>query len=152
MPVRFVKLIANYYPDARVRKTYFKQLGVKMGAGTYANLGLKVCLDTVPGVPKIVIGNNVSIAPNVTLIADACANNGVEINEIPYVRDVLTVQGCIQVEDEVWIGAGVTIMPNVRIGRCSVIGAGSVVLEDVEPYSIYAGIPARKIRNLSRDD
>ena len=148
MPMRFTKLIANSYPDARIRKLYLACLGLSMGDGTYSNLGLKICIDEIPSSPKVVIGNNVSIAPNVTFIADACANNGIEINKIPYVRDSLTVQGSVYVSDEVWIGAGVTIMPNVKIGRCAVIGAGSLVLEDVEPNSIYAGVPARKIRKL----
>ena len=42
----------------------------------------------------------------------------------------------------------VTILPGVHIGRCAVIGAGSVVTGDVEAYHIYAGVPARKIRDI----
>ena len=63
-------------------------------------------------------------------------------------RDHLTKAADIVVEDEVWIGADVTILPGVHIGRCSVIGAGSVVTGDVEAYHIYAGVPARKIRDI----
>ena len=70
------------------------------------------------------------------------------INQIKYVSEHLTTKGKIVVEDEVWIGANVTILPNVRIGRCSVIGAGSVVTKDIEPYTVYAGVPAKKIRDL----
>jgi len=44
MPMRFSKLIANYYPDARIRKLYFEKLGVYMGEGTYANLGMKIVI------------------------------------------------------------------------------------------------------------
>ena len=66
-----------------------------------------------------------------------------------YVKDVLTKSGDIIIEDEVWIGASVTILPGVKIGRCSVIGAGSVVINDVDPYSVYVGAPARKIRDLT---
>ena len=91
-----------------------------------------------------------SIAPNVTLICQECANNGTEINEIPYVREKLTKSGTIIVEDEVWIGANVTILSGVTIGKCAVIGAGSVVTKDVEAYSIYAGVPAVKIRSLKK--
>lgn len=64
------------------------------------------------------------------------------------VRDRLCKRESIVVEYDVWIGAGVTMLPGVRIGKCSVIGAGAVVLNDVEPYSIYAGIPAKKIRDF----
>lgn len=149
MPKRLIKLLANFYPDARIRKLYFRQLGVVMGTNTYANLGMRIAINEVSDEPKIIIGNNVSIAPNVTFVAESSANNGQEINMIDYVKDRLTVNGIIIVEDEVWIGASVTILPNVRIGRCAVIGAGSVVINDVEPYSVYVGAPARKIRNLN---
>ena len=44
--------------------------------------------------------------------------------------------------------AAVTILPGVHIGRCAVIGAGSVVTGDVEAYHLYAGVPARKIRDI----
>lgn len=150
MPDRFIKLLANYYPDARIRKMYFRKLGVVMGENTFANLGMRIAINEVTKDPKIIIGNNVSIAPNVTLVADSCANNGQVINTIDYVRERLTINGKIVIEDEVWIGANVTIMPNVTIGRCSIIGSGSVVLNDVAPFSIYAGIPAKKIRTLKQ--
>lgn len=149
MPNRFIKLLANFYPDARIRKLYFRKLGVVMGQNTYANLGMRIAINEVSDEPKIIIGDNVSIAPNVTFIAESSANNGQEINNIDYVKNKLTVNGKIIVENEVWIGASVTILPNVRIGRCSVIGAGSVVIKDVEPYSVYAGVPARKIKDLN---
>lgn len=151
MPNRFVKFIANFYPDARIRKIYFRRLGVVMGENTFANLGMKIAINEVSDIPKIIIGNNVSIAPNVTFVAESCANNGCEINTIPYVRDKLTINGKIVVEDEVWIGASVTILPNVTIGRCSIIGAGSVVTRNTAPYSVSIGIPAKKIRDLKNE-
>lgn len=146
MPMRFVKLIANNYTDAIVRKLYLRRLGVVMGEGTYANVGLKIVSDDYK--ERLIIGKNVSIAPNTTFICMSSANNGKEINSISYVKNKLTKAENIIVEDEVWIGANVTILPGVHVGRCSVIGAGSVITKDVEPYSVYAGVPARKIRDL----
>lgn len=147
MPKRAVKYIANYYPDARLRKLYWLKLGVVMGKNTYANLGFT----TTSNFRKLIfIGDNVSIGPNVTIICDSCANNGREINEIDEVRERLTKCEPVFIEDEAWIGAGVIILPGVRIGRCAVIGAGSVVTNDVEPYAIYAGVPAKKVRILER--
>lgn len=149
MPMRFVKFIANNYTDARIRKIYLERLGVVMGEGTYTNLGFRIVSDDFE--KRLFIGKNVSIAPNVTFICMSSANNGKEINEIAYVKEVLTKSANIYVDDEVWIGANVTVLPGVHIGKCSVIGAGSVVTKDVEPYSVYAGVPARKIRDLDRE-
>jgi galactoside O-acetyltransferase len=53
------------------------------------------------------------------------------------------------IEDDCWLGAGVTVMDGVRVGRGSVIGAGAVVTHDVPPYSIMAGVPARSIGSRS---
>jgi len=50
------------------------------------------------------------------------------------------------IEDDVWIGHGVTIMRGVKIGEGSIIAANSVVTKDIEPYSINAGIPSIKIK------
>ena len=146
MPMRLVKLIANYYTDARIRAKYYERLGVKMGTNTYPNLGMKI----IPSEESICleIGKNVSLGPNITFICCSSPNNGREIMELPYIKNKLVKSGRIIVEDEVWIGAGVTILPDIRIGKCAVIGAGSIVLEDIEPYCVYAGTPAKKIRNL----
>jgi acetyltransferase-like isoleucine patch superfamily enzyme len=50
------------------------------------------------------------------------------------------------IEDDVWIGARVTVMKGVRIGRGALIAAGAVVTKDVPPYAIMGGVPARQIR------
>jgi maltose O-acetyltransferase len=146
IPGRFVKFLAYYYPDARVRKLYLSKLGVLLGENSYINLGFQ-CTLARNGISAI-IGKNVSIGPNVTFVVSSCANNGQEINMIPYIRDRLTKEEQIIIEDEVWIGAGVTVLPGITIGRCSVVGAGSVVTGNVEPFSVYAGVPAKKIRAL----
>jgi acetyltransferase-like isoleucine patch superfamily enzyme len=51
----------------------------------------------------------------------------------------------IIIEDDVWIGFGAVILSGITISRGAVVAAGSVVIHDVEPYSIVAGSPARKI-------
>ena len=55
----------------------------------------------------------------------------------------------VVIEEDVWIGVRVTICPGVRIGRGSVIGAGSVVTRNIPEYSVAAGVPARVIRSRS---
>jgi acetyltransferase-like isoleucine patch superfamily enzyme len=58
---------------------------------------------------------------------------------------------CI-LEDDVWIGARVTILKGVRVGRGSIVAAGAVVTRDVPPYSIVGGVPARVIRPRFNDE
>ena len=89
-----------------------------------------------------------SIGPGATFVCEESVNNGVEINKIPYVKEKITRCGKITIKDEVWIGANVTILSGVTAGRCTVIGAGSVVLHDLDAYSVYAGVPAKKIRTI----
>jgi galactoside O-acetyltransferase len=55
--------------------------------------------------------------------------------------------GKIIIEDGVWIGSNAVVLPNTRIGKASIIAAGAVVTKDVEPYSIVAGVPAKKIKD-----
>lgn len=53
----------------------------------------------------------------------------------------------VVIESDVWVGYGSVILSGVRIGKGSIIAAGSVVTRDVEPYTIYGGNPARKIKD-----
>lgn len=75
---------------------------------------------------KLVIGNNVSIGHNAI------------------------VHGCV-IDDNVLVGMGAIVMDNVHIGSNCIIAAGAVVLENtkIEPGSIYAGVPAKKVKTIS---
>jgi maltose O-acetyltransferase len=53
----------------------------------------------------------------------------------------------IKIEDDVWIGDRVIILPGVTIGTGSIIGAGAVVTNDVDAFSVVGGVPARVIRS-----
>ena len=58
----------------------------------------------------------------------------------------------IVIENDVWIGYGAIIVSGVKIGRGAIVAAGSVVLKDVEPYTIVAGNPARKVSKRFTED
>jgi acetyltransferase-like isoleucine patch superfamily enzyme len=60
--------------------------------------------------------------------------------------------GKIKIEDHVYIGASVTILKDVNIGEFSVVGSGSIVTRDIPSREIWGGVPARKIRDLSKDE
>lgn len=91
---------------------------------------------------KVTIGNNTSIAFNVSIytssheIGDSFKRAG-ESKRLP----VTIGQGC-------WIGANTIILTGVNIGDGVVIGAGSVVTKDCKPNTLYAGVPAKEIRKL----
>ncbi len=88
----------------------------------------------------ITLGDDVLIGPRVNLIA---------INHLanPDNRRT-TVCKPIVIEDNVWIGAGVTVLPGITIGKNSIIGAASVVTKDVPPNTIMAGSPAKAVRTI----
>ena len=92
---------------------------------------------------NLIIGNGCLIGPQVTIVP---VNYGLQDRNIPFRMQTPTLKGII-IEDDVWIGAGATILDGCTIGKGSVIGAGSVVTKSVEPYSIVGGIPAKKIRD-----
>jgi acetyltransferase-like isoleucine patch superfamily enzyme len=66
------------------------------------------------------------------------------------IREQGTTRRRIEIEDDCWLGARVTVLGGVTIGRGSVIAAGSVVTRDVPPYSIVAGVPARVVGSRER--
>jgi len=81
----------------------------------------------------ISIGDRTMIGPGVTL---STAGHPVELAER---YDFLT-HAPITIESDVWIGAGATVTPGVRIGHGSVVGAGTVVASDVPPMSVVTGV------------
>lgn len=99
------------------------------------------------------IGNNVILANHVSLIGrydHHYQQIGVPIRLASQIRDISYnwkgLNHKIIINDDVWVGFGSIILSGVQIGVGSIIAAGSVVTKDVEPYSIYGGNPAKKIR------
>jgi acetyltransferase-like isoleucine patch superfamily enzyme len=58
------------------------------------------------------------------------------------------VPDAVVIKRNVWIGAGATILPGVTVGDNAVVAAGAVVVDDVSPNTVVAGIPARAVRKL----
>jgi acetyltransferase-like isoleucine patch superfamily enzyme len=105
------------------------------------------------------IGNNVMLANFVGIVGKYDHNYqqiGVPTRLASRIRDKdyswkgLTSK--VIIEDDVWIGFGSIIMSGVKICQGSIIAAGSLVTKDVEPYSIYGGVPAKKISNRFNSD
>jgi galactoside O-acetyltransferase len=94
----------------------------------------------------IYIGDHVMIGPNVMIAtANHPINPELGAKGYQYTRDV-------HIEENVWIGGNVSIVPGVTIGKNSVIGAGSVVTKDIPENCIAAGNPCHVIREIGPRD
>ena len=101
------------------------------------------------GGKKITIGKNVIVGANCTIIDTDFHPLDPEIRRI----DILAGKHApIVIENDVFIGMNALILKGLRIGAGAVVGAGSVVLSDIPPKTIVAGIPARAIRILDNDN
>ena len=113
---------------------------IKMGRNVTLNEGVYIS-----GYGGVTIGDSVRIGNRTTILSsDHIFSN----REIEIYKQGIKTKGGVFIDDDVFIGAGVMIMDGVKIGRHSVIGAGSVVTRDVSAYTIVAGNPAREIRKI----
>jgi acetyltransferase-like isoleucine patch superfamily enzyme len=123
------------YFGAEIRKPY----NLELGQGTI--IGDRAILDARSG---IIIGENVNLSSDVHIWTLQHNYNCPHFTTKDQDKPVI-------INDRVWLGPRVTILPGVTIGEGAVIGAGAVVTKDVDPYTINAGIPSKKIgvRNSS---
>jgi carbonic anhydrase/acetyltransferase-like protein (isoleucine patch superfamily) len=100
-------------------------------------------------VNSIRIGNKVNIQDGVVIHCTYEKTRAVVGNSVS-IGHLAIIHGCT-IEDHVLVGMGAIVMDNAVIGNHSIIAAGAVVLENtiVEPGSIYAGVPAKKVKSIS---
>ncbi len=111
---------------------------IRVGKNFFANFNL-VILDEAP----VTFGDNVFVAPNCGFYTAGHPVDAPERNiGLEYARP-------ITVGNDVWIGAGVSVLPGVTIGSNCVIGAGSVVSRDIPSNSIAVGNPCRVIKTIA---
>ena len=114
---------------------------VHFGSGIYANFNLTLVDDG-----HIYVGDKVMFGPNVTI---ATANHPIDAElrsrGLQYNKDVY-------IGENAWIGAGIIIVPGIRIGNNTVIGAGSVVTKDIPDDVVAVGNPCRVMRAVTNRD
>lgn len=106
-----------------------------IGAQTFINSGVSICAQE-----RVEIGENCAIG-NYTLIMDTDFHDVDDHTKPPVAQPIL-------IEDNVWLGARVTVLKGVRIGRGAVVAAGAVVTKDVPARTLVGGVPAKVIRSL----
>lgn len=88
------------------------------------------------------IGDHCLISTNVVIRS---SSHGYDRTDVP-IRSQGHIGGKIIIEDDVWIGANAVVLPNVEIGKGTIVAAGAVVTRSFPPYSIVAGVPAKVVR------
>lgn len=106
--------------------------------GDYSGIGIRAQING-----KVTIGSNVMMGPDVCIYV---RNHAFDQTDIPMNQQGFSPEKPVFIEDDVWIGAKVIILPGVHIGTGAVIGAGSVVTKDVPDYAVVGGNPARILK------
>jgi len=151
-------LPGNYTPygfiHKRIRyffcKPLFKSFGVNVDIGnkvTFFNsrectIGSNSGIGAWSSIGTVKIGDNVMMGTHCLIISQNHRFNNVEI---PMCQQGFQEDRPVIIDDDVWIGSRVIILPGVTVQRGSIIGAGAVVTKDVRSYSIVGGNPAKII-------
>jgi len=147
-------------PYAAIKRLLLNWAGARVGRNVHIYPGVRIYM------PRgLVVGNNVSIssyvvittAGTVTIGDNVLIGYGTRIlsanHKIPDSLGVIFGAGhdCkpVVIEDGVWLGANVVILPGVRVREGAVVAAGAVVTKDIDPYTVVGGVPAELIRNRS---
>ena len=136
----FVKLVrADAAPDVSLERgvRVTEKGGVTVGENTNINTG--VVLDGRGGLR---IGSRVNISPEALILTAEHDSRS---------PDFAGVRSPVVIGDRVWIAARAMVLPGSRVGEGAVVGAGAVVRGEVEPWSIVAGNPARKVGDRPQD-
>jgi acetyltransferase-like isoleucine patch superfamily enzyme len=114
---------------------------IRIGAGSFLNQNVMVA-----AMGLVEIGAHCMLA-NGCMVTDA--NHRFDDPSKPVPWQGFTSKGPTRIGDNVWCGAHVVVTSGVTIGERCVIGAGSVVTEDIPPFSVAAGSPAKVIRRIT---
>jgi maltose O-acetyltransferase len=129
-----------FFPSWRVR--LLRWCGYQIGRDVYIADELLIA-EELEDHANLTLGDRVSIAPRVTLVLSSHPNESRIRSFAPVKRAPIVI------EADAWLGAGVVVLPGVRIGRGAIIGANAVVTRDVPPLHVVAGQPAKTVRILT---
>lgn len=154
--------VVGCIPFHHVRRFFYRLAGMKIGKGSaihmdtrfYNPRNISIGEDTIigenavlDGREKLTIGNHVDIASEVMIYN---SEHNVESEHFSAVENVVLEP--VVIEDYVFIGPKAIILPGVKIGKGSIVGAGAVVTKEVPPYAIVGGVPAKIIGERRNKD
>ena len=134
---------ANTLFEPNVWITVGDEAKVRIGEGTFLNIAVMVAAADL-----VEIGSHCMLA-NGCFVTDA--NHRFDDPDTPVPWQGFDSKGPTRIGDNVWMGANVVVTSGVTIGERCVIGANSVVTQDVPPFSIAAGVPAKVLRAITYD-
>lgn len=123
--------------------TYIDQRAV-LGSGVRVGTGSIICPGTVIGA-DVVIGNHVHVNFNCSLGHDTM------LGDFTTLSPAVNIMGEVPVGRLTFVGGSAVVLPRIAVGDGAVIGAGAVVVRDVEPYSVHVGNPSRLVRYDEHD-
>lgn len=158
---RWMMIETGHIPSHHIRNFIYRRLylidlapntAIYYGAEIRAGINLHIAEGTIIGDKAILDARNgIQIGQNVNFSSDVHIWTEQHDHSDPEFRCLSDSSYQVKICDRAWIGPSVTILHSVTIGEGAVVAAGSVVTKDVAPFSIVAGIPAKKIGERNRD-
>lgn len=142
---KLFKYLAKFAISNKLRIFFLRMAGYIIGKDVYIGEDFIVS-DTLDSSKNLIIKDRVSIAPRVTIVTTSSPNNSILKKIYPIKHSI------VEISEDVWIGAGVIILDGVKIGKCSIIGANSLVISDIPQYSIAYGSPAKVVSKINLKD
>ena len=119
------------------------QTGFRFGLKDKVVIGKECRINENVYIQSAIIGDHVLLAPNVAILASSHIFSD---KSTPIVFQGDTAIDPVIIEDDVWVGRNVIIMPGIHIGKGAIIGAGAVVTKNIPPDAIAGGVPAKILK------
>ncbi len=135
--------VTNILGIMKKNKNNFFESNIYIGNGNNVSIGANSHINENVFIQGAKIGSYVMIAPNVSILTKGHVFKNLHV---PMIVQGETIEKIPVIDDNVWIGRNVVIMPGIHVGKGSIIGAGAVVTKNVVANSIMGGIPAKVIK------
>lgn len=154
--------IVGCIPFHHTRRFFYRLAGIKIGKGSTIHMGARffepfritIGEDSIigegallDGRARLTIGNHVDIATDVMIY-----NSEHNVHAEHFAAEDGVTTAPVVIQDYVFIGPRVIILPGVSIGKAAVVGAGAVVTKDIESFAIVGGVPAKQIGERQNKD